>query len=287
MGLYPRIKAWVALVILVCMHHLSELKEQEQAACVIAERSLGVVAEPWDRNGLQGVPDARLHLADGRTAAFEVTELVLQSAKHTEALLARDGHTWPTPGKWSWTINVGSPRDLPRLREAYTQVILICESVGVQYPTQIAWGPEADENVRWLVQESSCSMTGHPEVRDPYVMVVPEAGGGVVDTNLAGLNEALAESFSQQSHIVPHFEKLERADADERHLFVPVHHTGVNDSVSLGLMFDNDALPADAPPVPEYIDALWLAPQFSKRVLLWTRNEGWRNLYPYESPPVA
>ncbi len=125
-------------------------------------------------------------------------------------------------------------------------------------------------------------MTGHPEAKDPYVMLVPKASGGAVDTHLTGLNEALSESFAQQSHIVPHFEKLQRADADERHLFVPVHYTGVNDSVSLGLMFHNDALPSDPPPVPEYIDALWLAPQFSRRVLLWTRDEGWRNLYPYD-----
>lgn len=264
------------------MHHLAELKEQEQAACVIAERSLGVVAEPWDKDGLQGVPDGRLHFADGRTAAFEVTELVHRPAKHTEALLARDGHTWSTPGKWWWTINVGSPQDVPRLRRAYEQIILVCESAGVQYPNQIAWGADADEDVRWLVRESSCSMTGHPEAKDPYVMLVPKASGGAVDTHLTGLNEALSESFAQQSHIVPHFEKLQRADADERHLFVPVHYTGVNDSVSLGLMFHNDALPSDPPPVPEYIDALWLAPQFSRRVLLWTRDEGWRNLYPYD-----
>ncbi|EHB46378.1 hypothetical protein [Mycolicibacterium vinylchloridicum] len=239
------------------------------------------MAEPWDKDGLQGVPDARLYFVDGRTAAFEVTELVHQPARHTEALLARDGHIWPTPGKWWWTINVGSPLDLPRLRTAYIQVIVACESADVQHPTQIAWGPDADEDVRWLVQESSCSMTGHPGAADPYVMVVPKGGGGAVDTNLAGLTDALNESFARQSHIVPHFEKLQRAEADERHLFAPVHYTGLNDSVSLGLMFNNDALPPEAPPVPEHIDALWLAPQFSKRVLLWTRNTGWRNLYPY------
>lgn len=269
------------------MHHLAGLREQEQAACVIAERSLGVVAEPWDIGGLRGVPDARLHFADGRTAAFEVTELVQQSAKQIEALLARDDHMWPTSGKWGWTINVGSPRDLPRLRKVYERVIRVCESQGVQYPAQIGWRADSIDDVRWLVQCSSSSMTGHPEAKVPFVMVVPNGGGGAVDTNLTGLAQALAESFAQQTHINSHFDKLQRADADERHLFVPVHHTGVNDSVSLGLMFENEALPPDPPPVPDYIDALWLAPQFSKRVLLWNRNAGWQNLYPDDSPSAV
>lgn len=260
---------------------LTSLSEQEQAACVIAERSLGVTAEPWDTGLLQGVPDARLHFPDGRTAAFEVTELVAPGARQTEQLLARDEHTWPTPGKWSWTINVGSPQDVPRLRQAYGRVILACESAGAQCPTQIAWGPDTGKDVRWLVQESSCSMTGHPNSPEPVVMVVPKGGGGAVDTDLTGLADALSEAFTEQPHIAPHFEKLARASADERHLFIPVHYTGVNASTSLGLMFDNDALPPDAPPVPDFIDGLWLAPQFSRRVLLWTRDAGWKNLYPY------
>jgi len=84
---------------------------------VIAERCLGVVAEAWDVGLQAGVPDARLHFPDGRTAAFEVTVLAAEGVLQTENLLAADNHVWPAPGLWVWTIEVGSPRDLPRLRQ--------------------------------------------------------------------------------------------------------------------------------------------------------------------------
>lgn len=64
---------------------LSALSDHERVACVIAERCLGVVTEAWDTGTEHGVPDARLHLGDGRVAAFEVTELVADNARQTEA----------------------------------------------------------------------------------------------------------------------------------------------------------------------------------------------------------
>jgi len=64
------------------------LSEQEQAACLIAERVLGVVAEPWDVGGRQGVVDAMLVYPTGRRAAFEVTALSGDGALQTVSLLA-------------------------------------------------------------------------------------------------------------------------------------------------------------------------------------------------------
>jgi hypothetical protein len=75
--------------------------------------------------------------------------------------------------------------------------------------------------------------------------------------------------------------KLARADADERHLFVPLHDSALPFSISSELMF-GDMLPPDPPPIPEYITHLWLAPAFSSRVLLWCKALGWRNFHPYD-----
>jgi hypothetical protein len=55
---------------------INELSRQEQAACMIAVRTLEATrAEAWDVDGRQGAVDVMLTLNDGRTAAFEVTKL--------------------------------------------------------------------------------------------------------------------------------------------------------------------------------------------------------------------
>jgi hypothetical protein len=263
------------------LDRLAGLSEQERGACLIAERCLGVTAEPWDTGGRRGVVDALLHFPDGRVGAFEVTVLASEGALQTENLLARDNHQWPSTGKWHWTINIGSPRDIPRLKKVYPRIVAACEAAGAPFPSRIAWGPDADEDVRWLVQESTSSMLGHSGVKArAHVMVVPTGGGGAVDDRLEELAAGLSEAF-KQPHIEPHFEKLERADADERHLFIPLHQTALPDSVALGLMFDSETLPPNEPPVPGFLTHLWLAPRFSRRVLVWARESGWCNYFPY------
>ncbi len=276
-------------IILNSMQRLAGLSDQEQGACVIAERCLGVTAEPWDIAGREGVVDAMLHLADGRRAAFEVTVLAADGALHTARLLNRDDHKWPLPGVWWWTISVGSAADFRRLKSIYTRIILLCEAAGVSNPELRGWDPSADEAVQWLVRESSSEMTGHPSVLaaemtgGPFAMVVPLGRGGAVDESLSSLAEALHDAFQAQAHVQRHFDKLARADADERHLFIPLHDTALPENVAIALQFDSKALPPDPPPVPDFITHLWLAPRFARRVLLWIRGTGWQEFYPYDN----
>jgi hypothetical protein len=46
----------------------------------------------------------------------------------------------------------------------------------------------------------------------------------------------------------------------------------------------DETLPPEPPPLPDYIDYLWIAPRFSfaRRVLVWIRADGWRNYFPYD-----
>jgi hypothetical protein len=110
-------------------------------------------------------------------------------------------------------------------------------------------------------------------------MVVPTSVGGLVDSSMSGFADALRQAF-QSPHIPAHFEKLANAAADQRHLFIPLHDSALPPGITLELM-TGDALPSKPPPVPHSITHLWLAPAFSKRVLLCSRPEGWRNIYPY------
>jgi hypothetical protein len=261
---------------------IDRLDRQEQAACLLAVRVLEAVeAEAWDLDGRQGAVDVMLTLRDGRKAAFEVTNLAAEGALQLAMLLAKD-RKWSLPGDWFWTIEVGSLEDLRRLKGCYETIIQVCERVSQPYPYRIAWEPSAHPDLRWLVYESSSAMTGYPELlaRDmtnPGAMVVPVAGSGVLDESLSGFAEALSKAF-KSPHIEPHFAKLANAtDADERHLFIPLHASALPFSISSELVFE-DTLPPEPPPLPDSITHLWLAPESSRRVLLWSRAAGvWRN----------
>lgn len=272
-------------VIIDTVDRLDGLSEEEQAACVIAERSLGVVAEAWDVNGRQAEVDAILTYPDGRTAAFEVTKLAADGALWTEGALAATNHFWPSVGDWVWTVSIGAPRDISRLRNTYEKIIRICEAADVERPHDLlGWSPDTDPDLKWLVQESSSRMTGHRDVpadQWPGVMVVPQARGGAVDHTMTGFAEALDVEF-QQPHIPEHFEKLARADADERHLFVPLHDSALPFAIASELI-DETLPPPDPPPVPAHIDYLWIAPRFSRRVLVWSRGDEWKNYFPYDN----
>jgi hypothetical protein len=262
---------------------LKGLDEQEMAACLIAERALGAVAEPWDVDGRQGVVDAMLTLSDGRRAAFEIMNLAPRRALETVRALSADNFKWPLPGKWWWSIEVGTPKHMRRLKQVYENIILLCEAQNVTRPEQLAWEPDADPDLRWLVK-SSCNMIGHPD-RGPEkgAHVVPLSASGVVDDTLAGFADALTKAFEADKGVERHFRKLERAEADERHFFVMLHTGVLPFSIISVLMFD-DPLPQEPPEVPDHVSHLWLAPNYSRRVLLWSRSDGWQNISPYKTP---
>jgi hypothetical protein len=144
------------------LRRLDGLNPQEQRACLIAERVVNAVARAHDVGGAQGAVDAMLTLQDGRTAAFEVTNVAAEGALQTASLLARDNHRWPLPGQWFWSIEVGSPADLKRLRRCCEKIILICEGRGGGLSHQIGWEPAAHPDLQWLVRSTS-NMIGHPE----------------------------------------------------------------------------------------------------------------------------
>lgn len=264
---------------------LRGLDTQEMAACLIAERTLGAIGEPWDVDGRQGAVDVMLTLTDGRTAAFEVTNLAPRGALETTKRLAADDFKWPLPGKWWWTIEVGSPKHLTRLKRAYEKIILLCEAQNVTHPERIGFHPNADPDLRWLVQDSTCSMIGHPELGpEKGAHVVPQGDGGAVDDTLSGFSYALTAAFDADPSIGKHFDKLANADADERHFFVMLY-TGVLPFPIFSVLMFDDPLPQERPEVPDHITHLWLAPNYSQRVLLWDRSHGWQNIYPYSNKP--
>ncbi len=270
-------------------NRLDGLDSGERCACLIAERVLqGVEAEAWDVEGRQGAVDAMLTYAPGRRAAFEVTVLAADGALQSEGILHQSDYQWANPGQWSWSIAIAKPEDIPRLRSLYGEIILRCEAAGAVRPEQLQWDlHQRDEDLRWLVEESDSEMHGHPvvaaregdKVRD--VMVTPRGRGGGTDDSLDGLHAALEEAFLRP-HMAKHVKKLAAAEADERHLFVPVHMSALPFPVFYGLAFGTQ-LPREAPPSPAPVTHLWLAPSHSRRVLLYDADNGWKQYEPYNN----
>jgi hypothetical protein len=259
---------------------VQDLAAGERFACALAERVLGVRAEPWDVAGRQNAVDAMLTYPDGRRAAFEVITLGSRRQQQLWGLLGRDQFGWALPGAWWWHVDITDPRDLPRLRRCFDRVVLLCEAHGVSSPDQLPREVvDADADVRWMTDTDGFTLTGVPELpaddgnRRRRAAILPSARGGIVDHDLAGLHHELADAFAAPP-FPAHFAKLLATPAEERHLYMAVHLSALSPSVLVGLTSGN-ALPPVAPPVPAGITHLWLMPQFGRRVLLWDTH-GWR-----------
>jgi hypothetical protein len=262
------------------LERLQGLDHAEQAACLIAERALGATATPNDVAGRQGAVEAFLDYPDGRRAAFEVTRLATDggASLQLDSLLERDGFHWPSPGKWWWNVQIGHPRDLPRLREIFDKIVLLCESIGVREPRRLPSAEIDDDDVRWLVEESSVDMRGHlsrlaTDERRVPASIITQPGVGVFPyETFNGLDEALSAAF-HTTNIQRHLAKLTRTQADERHLFLVVDVYDLPFSLYDALVF-GERLPAGVPALPDDLTHLWLAPQACRRVLIGTRR-GW------------
>lgn len=276
---------------------LAGLREEEQLACVVAERVLGATARPYDLRGVpgNGRVDALLELPGGRSAAFEVMGLFSPDTRAVAGRLAREGYRWPAAGRWLWRIAVGSSGDLHRLKRVYVHVAGLCEAAGVETPERLASSSrsaaEVDPEVRWLVEESSSRMWGFPSIpaaaggRDRGTQVTPPSRSGFVDSTLTGLRAALVAVFDS-ANVARHRTKLVAhvGPVEERHLFLWVDPldpvTPLPFDVADGLA-SGTVLPVDPPELPGAITHLWLAPVWRGRVLLAV-PAGWSQHYPYD-----
>lgn len=271
---------------------LAGLDNAERLACRVAERVTGTRARACDIPGVKGRDggvDAFLDYPDGRIAAFEVTRIASdQKALQLENLLGRDRFEWPLPGQWWWDLWISDVRDLPRLRQCFGKIILMCEAAGVTRPEHLDVMDSAhlDNDVLWLVEESSVSLHGYPDVpavdggRVRKALVTTGGDGGMVDDSFSGLNDALADAFAV-GHLPDHVAKVVRTPADEKHLFLIVHQTALRFEVTSALMFGT-TVPEGPALLPTGVSHLWLAPEFSKRVVVGT-STGWVQAYPYDN----
>lgn len=255
----------------------------EEFARAIVERVLGVPSEIWDVWPRQGAYDVRINYADGRTGAMEVTTHAAGGQRQIEGELGRDDFKWPLPGRWWWTISFPEPHQIPWLRANYRRLILLCEQHEVWRPEHLPLGALGAEDRDRLEQ---VDITGHPDVlavdgtRSRSCDVLRGGFGGGVDSQLLGLHDALADLFDVPS-IAKRVSKVVAAGESEAHLFLGLDISALPFPVSYALAFES-ALPSRDPPLPDGVTHLWLVPRNSRRLLLWSANDGWKQYEPYD-----
>lgn len=101
----------------------------------------------------------------------------------------------------------------------------------------------------------------------------------MADDSLSGFGDAPTDAFLSE-HLRRRVAKLVRTPADEKHLFVIVHHTDLRFEVAYSLMFGT-TVPSGPAWLPDGISHLWLTPQFSNRVLVGIASD-WVQTHPYD-----
>ena len=263
---------------------LDGLRADEQVAAVLVERATGATARAHDVGTRQGAHDVDLVYPGGRTAALEVTTHAGSGVRQAPGLLGRERATWPNPGRWSWTVGIGTSREIPRLRALYRRAITACEAHGV---TTVGALPDSvldlDPELRWVASTSTSTVVGRPTAsgngRPPGgVVVLPTLEATSTDTDLVGLPCAVTELLT-----VPHVARRAAKVAavpgvDERHLFVGIGDGGLPEGLYLALALPVDALPTGAPEVPEGLSHVWLTTAWSGAPLFcWVRTSGWQS----------
>lgn len=129
----------------------------------------GSRARAWDVKGVKGrsgAVDAFLDYPESRSAAFEVTRSASdQDALQLENLLGRDGFGWPLRQMVVGSLDLERSGSSPTTA-VFEKVVLLCEAAGVTRPEHLGFrdNDNLDDDVIWLVEESSASLHGYPDV---------------------------------------------------------------------------------------------------------------------------
>ncbi len=190
------------------------------------------------------------------------------------------------PGHWKWIVSISDPRELTRILEVYTQAVLTCEAHNAASISDLpAAVIEADRELTWLATQSTSQL---------YGIQLPEGAqdiSGFIDLNyqpaepyrrypgpdaiISEVNAALGGKT-----LARRVTKLLKADGDERHLFLHVSVSGLDEYSHARLVLSASApqevVPRSGDPeLPEPISHLWLYTGWFNRVSRWTRGQGW------------
>ncbi|MFC7361053.1 hypothetical protein [Nocardioides astragali] len=223
-----------------------------------------------------------LTLADGSQAALEVTSHSAEGVQLRDAILGAENNQWPNPGSWYWRADIGSPRDIPELRERYDRIVRYCEDRGITQTGVLYPWEHQDPDIAWLLK-SSVELWGSPDLTtsadgSPYAFeVLPPGGGGAVDVELAGLASVIEAVLSEPNQ-VRHIDKLNRATGMQKHLFLILGEGALPFEQWAGLMRTPPVIPTVPLTLSPGLDVLWFVSSFSHNLYRFG-SSGWE-MYP-------
>jgi hypothetical protein len=262
-------------------------RHEEQVARKIMSEMTGARVSLTDHPGApDGTVDARLDYSDGRMGALEISRLGLTSEYAAEVRIrALDGRL-PMPGRWKWIVSIADARELERVRQIYAKAVLNCEAHNVatisELPAAII---EADRDLAWLSTRSTSRLFGIqlPEgAQDTSGFVDLNYQPTELDRRFSGPDEIVSEvnAALAEKTLAKRVAKLLRADGDERHLFLHVAVSGLDEYSYARLIASANTLAhfvplSGDPDLPEPISHLWLHIGCFDRLSRWTRDQGW------------
>lgn len=219
--------------------------------------------------------DFTVRLPDGRLVAVEVTRHIsgshlglVKEIRHPTRERSGFAGSWELPGladSWHLTLSVSPPASIRRL---YAEAAGLLNAVPQDAPD--LFRPRQDSDLYRLGVRAVLKL---PNVRPPQVICAPKEGDFDPTVLNAPTGHLVVQAIEQ--NIGENAEKLERADADERHLFLWLDFSERRTLADLGFT----GTPSVVPSLPASINAVWVAePMIPGRVLLYRQDQGWTDL---------
>jgi hypothetical protein len=265
------------------------------AARVIA-RLTGARVLLQDDNSKDAIPDIRLEYDSGTIGVGEVTvDIDGQYAAMTSGLMKdpnRSGQRIPRPvlvpdsGR-TWFVGVSGAFRLQCVDGELPELLVGLEKIGqvfeqyVDFDQFVAAGDDRTGKLVDLGVVRICSRVQTAEDREQYgggvALLHPEGASGYVEDAIEDFGSdlnALLRGPKMKSKV----DKLNRANADERHLFLG---TSYSSPWSIHYMLSSYAqvIPDQAPELPAGVTHLWLMDaQWPGVCLLWSSFDQWLQL---------
>ena len=251
--------------------------DELEAAIAVAQTLGGTYAQ----RDVPGAPDGTHDfdiLIGSRVIALEVTSAV--DGEATALWNAVTGRGWLQPTlRYSWSLTVDASTNIKNLTKSVTAALMTLESADVgKFGFGHPGGQQEAAVVDALATLSELGARGGSSIDDPPSRIVI----AVVGPGVWGGPEAISEAVVREA--AANAEKLARAKADERHLFVWADWTMSDIQAAIISVGNFGVMPA-VPDLPSGVDTVWVAPVAmvdEREAFLWrvTPPGGWEVLDP-------
>lgn len=236
----------------------------------------GVVTERDPGGGPESVHDFVLTLDSDRRYAFEVTRHMHGPTEATRNEIARRDWRFDVLTH-DWFVGTQPAFHVPYLHAQLPGLLVNVESAGVE-----DWSARDDDTALEPAVATALASHGVRMLKRWDLASDPRGGLALINQGGDGGSTAPSVLVEVAHHLATRKAgQLEAAVADEKHVFVWVDRS----MGAASAVFAFGDLPSDPPPMPEIVDAVWLADAVEGgQAWRYGRTEGWVDLGRAEYP---